>query len=153
MRGVAFALALLVAGAAHAHEVLHVIERDRAIAVKAYFADGEALAYCEYQIFSPADAKIPYQKGRTDRSGYVAFVPDVPGNWRVKISDSSGHGLELDVPAEPGGRDASKPAALPRPSAGIAAWAFALRPVLGVALIGGLFVALIMFYRRKGTRK
>ena len=47
---------LFAATPARAHEVLHAIERGKAIAVKAYFADGEALAYTEYQVFSPADA-------------------------------------------------------------------------------------------------
>jgi nickel transport protein len=143
--------ALLVGSSAFAHEVLHSVERGRAIAVKAFFADGEPLAYTEYQLFSPADAKIPYQKGRTDRSGYVAFMPDVPGNWHVRITESGGHGLDVDVAALPPGRDSGQQAA--STSTGIATWAFALRPLLGVVLIGALFIVLIALYRKKGTRK
>ena len=100
-RGAGWALAALIfvvrIPAVHAHEVLHTIERGKAIAVKAFFGDGEVLAYTEYQIFSPTDPRIPYQKGRTDRSGYVAFVPDAPGAWRVKVTDTTGHGLDLLV--------------------------------------------------------
>ena len=73
------------AAPALAHETLHEVERGKAIAVKAYFADGEVLAYTAYEVYSPADPKIPYQKGRTDRSGWLAFVPDAPGKWRVKV--------------------------------------------------------------------
>ena len=103
-RGAGWALAALILVApipsAHAHEVLHTVERGKAIAVKAFFADGEVLAYTEYQVFSPADPRTPYQKGRTDRSGYLAFVPDVPGAWRVKVADTTGHGLDVVVNAD-----------------------------------------------------
>jgi nickel transport protein len=129
---------------AQAHEVLHTVERGKAIAVKAYFADGETLAYTEYQIFSPADAKIPYQKGRTDRAGYLAFVPDSPGKWRVKIGDATGHGLDVEVDTS-----LTTPAA----STAIASWAFVARPLLGVALVAAIFAALIVFHRRKGAGK
>jgi nickel transport protein len=134
----------LVPGLANAHEVLHDVERGKAVAVKAYFADGEVLAYTEYQVFSPVDAKIPYQKGRTDRAGYLAFVPDSPGKWRVKLADSTGHGLDLEV-------DSAGSA----PSSGntIATWAFVARPLLGVAAVGAIFAALIVVYRRRGSGK
>ncbi len=134
---------LLAAAPAFAHEVRHDIERGRAIAVKAYFADGEALAYTEYQVFSPADPKIPYQKGRTDRAGFLAFVPDRPGQWRVVITDAAGHGLDIAVAAgTPGGPGATPSGALP-------AWAFAARPILGVLVIGALFAVLVLIYRRR----
>jgi nickel transport protein len=137
-------LALLCAATpAGAHEVLHAVERGKAVAVKVYFADGEALAYSEYQVFSPTDAKIPYQKGRTDRAGYLAFVPDPPGKWRVVITDATGHGLDVEVDVarqEPG-----KAAA----SAAVSSWAFAVRPVLGVLMLGTLFALLGLFYRKR----
>jgi nickel transport protein len=137
-------LALLCAAApARAHEVLHTVERGKAIAVKAYFADGEVMAYAEYQVFSPTDAKIPYQKGRTDRAGYLAFVPDPPGKWRVVISDATGHGLDVEV--DTSGQRPAKVAA----SAAVSSWAFAVRPVLGVIIIGALFALLIYIYRKK----
>ena len=134
-----------LASPAHAHEVLSSIERGRAIAVKAFFADGQALAYTEYQVFSPADAKIPFQKGRTDRAGYLAFVPDVPGNWHIRVISDTGHGLKLDVPVAAPGRAQA-------PATGLASWAFVLRPLLGVLVIATVFAALIVFYRRKGSQ-
>ena len=152
MKGGWLVLTLCLAPAiAQAHEVLHVVERGKAIAVKAFFADGEGLAYTEYQVFSPADPKIPYQKGRTDRAGYLAFVPEVPGTWHVRVTGNTGHGLELDVPVEGPGSGQGKPASAPAPSAGLASWAFALRPVIGVVLIGALFATLLWIYRRKGS--
>jgi nickel transport protein len=132
--------------AALGHEVLHQVERGRAVAVRAYFADGEPLAYVPFEVFSPADPKIPHQKGRTDRSGWLSFVPDAPGRWRVKVVDTTGHGLDLEVDAAPGA---------PAPPAGTAApqstAAFVLRPLLGLAVLAAVFVLLAKFYRRKGS--
>jgi nickel transport protein len=149
VRAIVVAVAVLLASRAAAHEVLHSVERGRAVAVRAFYPDGEPLAYAEYQVFSPVDAKIPYQKGRTDRSGYLAFVPERPGQWHVRVAEASGHGLDLDVSVEGEGqpRKTEAPA-----SAGVASWVVVLRPVLGVVLIGGLFVGLLAFYRKKGSR-
>jgi len=139
-------LALLFTSPVFAHEVLSSIERGRAIAVKAVFADGEPLAYTEYMVFSPTDPKIPYQKGRTDRAGYLAFVPALPGNWHVKVTEAGGHGMELDVAVELPGNESAGPAAAP---AGIASWAFVLRPIVGLVLIAGVFAGLVVLYRRR----
>jgi nickel transport protein len=149
--GVVVALCLLP-NVARAHEVLHVVERGRAIAVKAFFADGEVMAYTEYQVFSPADPKIPYQKGRTDRGGYLAFVPDSPGKWHVRVISDSGHGLELDVPVAAPGQAPAK-AGAPASGSGPASWAFVLRPLLGGLVIVALFTSLVVFYRRKGRKQ
>jgi nickel transport protein len=151
--GGALAVLSLVAHipAAHAHEVLHTIERDKAIAVKAFFADGEVLAYTEYQVFSPSDPRIPYQKGRTDRSGYLAFVPDGPGAWRVKVTDSTGHGLDLVVDVAAVGEQSIN--SQTRQGSDVASWAFAVRPVLGVVIIAALFALLVLLYRRKRSAK
>jgi len=68
-----------------ARSAAHVIENS-AIAVKAYFVDGEVLAYVPYELYSPGGPQDPLSEGRTDRGGCVAFVPDTPGPWRLKIT-------------------------------------------------------------------
>ena len=132
-----------------AHEVLHEVQHGRAVAVHAWFPDGESLAYVQAEVFSPADGKIPYWKGRTDRNGWLAFVPDVPGQWRVRIVDSTGHGLDTTVEVAPPGTLGSAPggAAGAGPS-GMASLGFVLRPVLGVALIAAIFGFLYLRGRR-----
>jgi nickel transport protein len=142
------ALAACAAGPALAHEVLHEVARGQAIAVKAHFADGEVLAYAAYEVYSPADPKIPHQKGRTDRSGWLAFVPDAPGMWRVKVIDDTGHGLDVQLDAEAPGGAGSAPAAA---GGAVSSAAFVLRPLLGLAAIGAVFAALYVTYRRRGT--
>jgi nickel transport protein len=153
--GAAALVAALLAAptTARAHEVLHEVERGRAIAMKAYFADGEPLAYASYEVFSPADPKIPYQKGRTDRSGYLAFVPDAPGKWRLKVIDGTGHGLDLGVDVE--SPSAPEPGALGGGAAASApsGIAFVLRPLVGLVVIGAVFAALVALYRRKGMTR
>lgn len=94
-------LALAAPAAAVAHEVTHEVVYGRAIAVRARYAGTDPLAYAEYQVFSPADPKIPWAKGRTDRDGWLAFVPAQAGTWRVQVADKSGHGMILSVTAEP----------------------------------------------------
>ena len=147
-------LVLLVASpAASAHEVLHEVERGRAIAVKVSFSDGEAMAYASYEVFCPSDARIPYQKGRTDRRGYLAFVPDAAGKWRVKIADDSGHGLDTEIEVASPLPDASQPAS-PSPGTGLLRHGGTLlRPVIGLVLVAAVFAALFAFYRRKGAAK
>jgi nickel transport protein len=141
-------LALLVLGAepAAAHEVLHDVERGGAVAVRVRFVDGEALAYTPFEVYSPADPTIPWQKGRTDRAGWLAFVPDVSGAWRVRVVDDTGHGLDVSIDAAvPGGAGSPAPGALP----GVA---FVLRPLLGLAAAGAVFGALYFTHRRRRSR-
>jgi len=149
----AWAAALALAGGlapfrAGAHEIKHEVQRGRAIALRAFFPDGEALAYVQAEVYSPADPRIPHWKGRTDRNGWLAFVPDVAGRWRVRVVDATGHGLDTEVevtvpgsPAAAGGGGS--------PSSGIAAVAFVLRPVAGVALVAAIFGALYLYRRRR----
>jgi len=145
----ALALALGMAPRrAGAHEILHEVERGRAVALRAYFTDGEPLAYAQAEVYSPADPKSPHWKGRTDRNGWLAFVPDVAGTWRVRVVDATGHGLdtgvEVTLPAGP-----AAPPAGGAPSGGIATIGFVLRPVVGVAVIAAVFGALYLYRRRR----
>jgi nickel transport protein len=143
-RAAALALAgavLAVAAPARAHEVLHDVEHGRAVAVRVHFPDGEPLAYCVAEVFSPADPKIPWQKGRTDRNGWLAFVPDVAGKWRVRVVDTTGHGLDVELEAGP--------AAAPRAGGPPSPLALALRPIVGIAAIALVFGALLALYRRR----
>jgi nickel transport protein len=127
---------------AAAHEVLHEVERGRAVAVRARYADGEALAYAAYEVFSPSDANVPHQKGRTDRNGWIAFVPDAAGTWRVRVADETGHGVEVEV-------DAAAPDRADRYGGAAAA----LRPIAGVAAIAAIFAAVHLLQRRKAASR
>lgn len=143
------AVAALAPWPARGHEVLQQVEWNRAVALRAYFADGEVLAYAQYEVYSPADPKIPHQKGRTDRDGWLAFVPTTPGKWRVKVVDSSGHGLDAVVESAPASA-AVVASSAPAPASTAA---FVLRPLVGLAAIAGVFGILLAVYRRQGARR
>jgi nickel transport protein len=149
VRAAAAVLGLALAAPAAAHETLHELRRGAAVAVKAYYVDGELLAYAPYEVYSPADPKVPWQKGRTDRGGWLAFVPEVPGKWRVRVIDDTGHGLDLAVDA-----DAGSPAK-PRATGGeaVSGAAFVLRPIAGLLVIGGVFAVLFRTWRRKESTR
>jgi nickel transport protein len=140
------ASALLAApGLARAHETLHEVRREGAVAVRAYFADGEALAYAPYEVYAPTDPKVAWQKGRTDRDGWLAFVPQASGAWRVRVIDDTGHGLDLVV-------DAAAPGT-PSGGGALSGVAFVLRPLVGLAAIGAVFAVLFLVYRRRGRAR
>jgi nickel transport protein len=144
-------LAAAVAGAlappaVRAHEVTHQVDRSRAVAVRVTYADGAPLAYAECEVFSPGDRRIPHQKGRTDRDGWVAFVPSAPGGWRVRVVDGTGHGLDVVVDATAALAPASATAGAPQSTA-----AFLLRRIAAMAAIVSLFAALVVVHRRRGA--
>ena len=133
---------------AGAHEVLHEVQRERAVAVRAFFPDGEVLAYQQAEVYSPADPRIPYWKGRTDRNGWLAFVPDVPGKWRVRVVDATGHGLDTQVDVDPAAAGTGPGGGSP---SGIGTLAFALRPLVGVAVVAAVFGGLYLYRRRRSA--
>jgi nickel transport protein len=138
--GAAALLALVLPAAAAAHEVTHEVVYGKAVAVRARYAGAEPLAYAEYQVFSPGDPKIPWQKGRTDREGWLAFVPSEAGTWRVQVADRSGHGMILSVSARPADAEAARPE-------GALAWVARLGAA--VLAIGLVFAGLAAVQRRR----
>lgn len=137
-----FGVACLVAGRAWAHEVLYSVEYDKAVVVRAYYPTGQPMAYAQYEVHSPSDTQSPWQMGRTDRNGYLSFVSDQAGRWRVKVSDASGHGLDIEV-------ETAAPSEQP---AGLSIPHF-FRPLFGAILIALIFVGLWLFYRSKAPSK
>ncbi len=133
----------LVAAAipARAHEVHHEVAWGKAVSVRAACADGRSLADLPAEVFSPKDSANPYWKGTTDRNGWLSFVPDGPGAWRVRVVDPTGHGFSTFVKVP----DASH--AQDRDSGAPTALALAARPVVGVALVVAIFAALFLVRR------
>jgi len=132
----------LVSGQAWSHELDHEVVYAEAVVVRFHFADGSPFSYESFEVTKPGE-KIPFQVGRTDAEGRVVFVPDVDGEWRVRVFSEDGHGADfaVDVAAarEGGGTDVGGAAALPRP----------VRVLVGLAVIFGVFGTLSLFARRK----
>jgi nickel transport protein len=142
MRAAPLALALGLAAAAGpvaAHEVLHQITRGEAVVVALEYADGSPFAYEQYELLPPGE-RIPFQTGRTDAAGRVVFLPDRPGDWRLRASSEDGHGAELTVAVDAVGAAAAKPRSL---------WERASKLVTGIALLFGVFGLFTLFARRR----
>lgn len=90
-------LFLMVAGlllggeSALAHSVHYQVEA-KGLSVRIFYDRKDPASYSEYEIYGPGD-KEPSQIGRTDRLGYVSFVPDRAGVWNVKVLGESSHGF------------------------------------------------------------
>jgi nickel transport protein len=146
------AVASLMAAPALAHETLHEVRHGKAVAVRAYESDGDPLAGTAFEVYAPGEPRSPWITGRTDRDGWLAFVPSAPGRWRVRVIEVTGHGLDIEVEATPPATaPPSTSAASPpsdRPGAASGA-AVALRPLLGLGVIGLVFAALFLAWRKK----
>lgn len=93
-------LLLIMYSEALAHAVHYRVE-NKGISVRVFYAEDDPASYSSYEIFGPGDT-IPHQKGRTDKNGFVSFLPDRKGQWIIKVSGESEHGMhgaqiEVDV--------------------------------------------------------
>jgi nickel transport protein len=150
----------LAAGPAAAHETFHEVRQGAAIAVRAWESDGEPLARVPFEVYSPAEPGSAWTTGRTDRDGWLAFVPDRPGRWRVRVIEAAGHGIDVGVealapPAAPpaGAAPDLSSAASPqadRPASPGAS--YLVRLVLGLAVLGAVFAALVLARRKRDAR-
>ncbi len=94
------ALLLLMSSGAEAHAVHYQVE-NRGISARIFYAEDDPASYSSYEIFGPGD-RIPHQKGRTDKNGFVSFLPDRQGKWVINVYGESEHGMhgariEVDV--------------------------------------------------------
>ncbi len=129
--GAAAFLLLALVTVAQAHSVSHQVE-SRSLAVARIFFDAdEPAAYAPYEVFAPGTEQA-HVTGRTDRNGFLCFVPDRPGVWKVKVAAESEHGVhgsgfDLTIDASLKVSDFQRPLV-----------ATHLKLVIGVTLILGL---------------
>jgi nickel transport protein len=151
--------ALALPARAIAHEVEAEVVRGRAVAVRAVVAGGRPLADADAEVFSPARPAAPAWRGRTDGQGWVLFLPDVPGRWRVRIVDAQGHGLDTSVevaapgasgPGEADGRSAPGSGHGHEPAHGHGEGRTP-RLLLGVGVIAVVFAGGLLLRRRRRT--
>ena len=78
---------------AYGHSINYQVQ-EKGIAVRAFYADKDPAAYSRYEIWGPGDGEdLPHQTGRTDKNGFLSFVPDRPGTWKLRIWGESTHGF------------------------------------------------------------
>lgn len=90
------ALLLAINLPAQAHTVNYQVE-NKGLSARIFYDVDDPASYSAYEIYGPGD-KIVFQKGRTDRNGFVSFLPDRKGLWRIKVMSESEHGIHaVDV--------------------------------------------------------
>ena len=128
-----------------AHTVNYEVQQ-KGLAVKVFFPAQDPASYAEYEVFAPGE-ELPHQTGRTDRNGFVAFVPDRQGIWKVKVIGESAHGyhgvtVEVKVDKDLNLESFKKPLA-----------AQYTKVVTGISLIIGIFGLYALISSKKRSRK
>lgn len=137
----AISLLLLIHSGAEAHSVHYQVE-NKGISARIFYSADDPASYSQYEIFGPGD-KIPHQKGRTDKNGFVAFLPDRAGIWIIKVfgeSDHGYHGAQIEVRVNEGMFMESFKKPL------IAVYT---KAIVGIGLMGWVFGAVALFRRNR----
>jgi nickel transport protein len=130
---------------ANAHSI-HYDVQQKGMAVRVYYSDKDPAAYSQYELYGPGD-KEPHQTGRSDNNGYIGFVPDRPGTWKLQIWGESSHGFhgvttEIKVDQALNLESFSKPLV-----------ATYTKLVTGISIVFGLFGVYALWTSRRGTSK
>ncbi len=136
--GLLLAGLLCLAHPATAHDLQYAVSGANAVVVKLFFVDNAPFSFEGYEIYR-AGEKLPYQVGRTDSQGRIAFLPDRAGNWRIKAISEDGHGLDFTLKTDA----AAQVAAADKP-----AYERYGRIFVGIGVILGLFGFLSLYVKR-----
>jgi nickel transport protein len=138
MKAVLLLSAALLAGALHAHSLSHEAQTGSAVIVELRYGDGSPFSYETAEVYRPAES-VPFLAGRTDANGRLAFVPDRPGDWRVRAFSEDGHGGDFTVAAAAEGGSSPSSAGLGEID-GLA---------VGLSILFGLFGLWSLFIRKR----
>jgi nickel transport protein len=127
----------------HAHTVNYDVQQKNVAAVKVFYTADDPASYAEFEVYAPDGGDLPHQTGRTDRNGFVSFIPDRQGTWKVKVLGESAHGyhgvtIEVKVDKDTNLESFKKPLA-----------AQYAKFVTGISLIIGLFGIYALYSTRK----
>ncbi len=132
--------------AARAHTVNYDVQQ-KGVAVRVFYSANDPASYSEYEVYGPRDS-LPHQTGRTDKNGFVAFVPEQPGIWKIKVLGESAHGFHgvtIEVKIDEGLNLASFSKPL------VATWT---KLLTGISLIVGIFgIYAFIRSRRSGSKE
>ncbi len=76
----------------YGHSINYQVQ-EKGVAVRAFYSEKDPSSYSQYEIWGPGDKEeIPHQTGRTDKNGFLSFVPDRSGTWKIRLWGESSHG-------------------------------------------------------------
>ena len=127
----------------------HTVNYDvlpKGISVHVFYAVNEPASYSQYELFAPGD-ELPYATGRTDRNGFVSFLPNMAGVWKVKVLGESSHGfhgaaIDVKVDQALGVESFSKPLVAQH-----------TKVITGLSIVFGLFGVYALLRSRWKTEK
>ncbi len=125
---------------------IHYHAQPKGISVKIFYAEDNPASYAQYELFGPGD-KEPHQIGRTDRNGFLSFLPDRAGIWKIKAwGDSSHgyHGVTIDIKVD----QALEIESFSKPLV-----ATHTKLMVGISIIFGLFGVFALWQSRKNLLK
>ena len=131
----------------YGHSLNYHMEQ-KGIAVRAFYSAKDPASYSQYEIYGPGDKEdLPHQTGRTDKNGFLSFVPDRAGTWKIKLWGESGHGYhgftaEVKVDKELNLESFSKPLV-----------AAHTKLITGLSLIFGIFGVYAFWRSRRKPEK
>jgi nickel transport protein len=121
------------------HDLQYSVSDAQAVVLKLFYIDNKPFAFEGYEIYR-AGEKLPYQVGRSDAQGRIAFLPDRAGNWHVKAFSEDGHGLDFTLATDSAARvESSEKPVYERYG----------RIVVGIAIILGLFGLINLFLKQR----
>jgi nickel transport protein len=123
-----------------AHDLQYTVgSAQAAVVIKMFYVDNSPFTFEGYEIYREGE-KLPYQVGRTDSQGRIAFLPDRAATWRIKASSEDGHGLDFKLSTDA----AAVLSGTEKPF-----YERYARIAVGVAVILGLFGFLRLYVKRK----
>lgn len=132
-------LLLALAATSEAHDLQYTTTSATALVVTLGYPDGSPFSYEQFEVY-PLGQEVPFQVGRTDAQGRLAFLPPGPGRYQVRAMSQDGHGQVFEVEADAAGLLV----AADRPL-----YERYQRLFVGLGVLLGLFGLLMLFYRRK----
>lgn len=78
---------------------IHYEVQPKGISVKIFYTQSDPASYSECEIYGQGDTE-PCQIGRRNRAGFLSFLPDRPGTWKIKVLGKSSHGfhgISIDI--------------------------------------------------------
>lgn len=91
-----------------AHDLHYDLRKEgKCMVLSFYFPDNTKFSYEKYEIYAEG-SKLPFQVGRTDAQGRIAFCPDREGKWLVKTTSEDGHGAIVSVDVKEAYADTEK---------------------------------------------
>lgn len=137
-----------------AHGTDYRIVGKKAVVMEFFYSDKKPMQYAEVLILSPGNGAIEYQNGRTDQNGRFAFLPEMTGEWRVKVNDGMGHAVSAAVTAhlENAGSSTENLAGdVPQKQSGMLdSLPITIKLIFGISLLINFFFGLSAWKRRIG---